>query len=527
MFDDLDALENKSVKRGEGGSRGEAGSSVNKNENEDFPFSKHRNNRWSLMSDSLPTDNNELQSNRFVPHPFDELPIINEKLTQPYYYLTRWLQMAFAFHDPNYSDDQVVLLTNETIFLKRRIAYLMSRLRTKEEELESTKSQLQAALQIITKDSNGGVDAKKKPSARLMTIPKTIIDSTSKKLMEMGFSAPAITTTIEELKVKYLQTCSIANMSEESFFSDCVSKLLDSFLADSNQGTVNRERGVTTNPSRSTAVRNTILSPVFGKGRNAPPSLANGGWFDNDIDLVMDNQSNGSQVVGPESLSQVKYDDFIARLSHSDSKEVATYANQFVKSALDSSIHHEKPLQERWRETFDHLEEMMDAHPCWNDSEGDAAQHEQLMLDSREALEEYLCSRIKIVAFAPSAEERREDSRLWRRTRLLQFIEPPHLDILPGNVDMAVLESAATHLRQITTFKTPGGMISCIVKCATVIFDFLSSGKSHAGADDFLPLFIYTVLKAKVPQLLCCCEYIARYRHPRVCIVLTFPFLSL
>lgn len=37
---------------------------------------------------------------------------------------------------------------------------------------------------------------------------------------------------------------------------------------------------------------------------------------------------------------------------------------------------------------------------------------------------------------------------------------------------------------------------------------------SLAGADDFLPLFIWVVLHAKVPKLVSNCEYIQRYLNP-------------
>ena len=60
--------------------------------------------------------------------------------------------------------------------------------------------------------------------------------------------------------------------------------------------------------------------------------------------------------------------------------------------------------------------------------------------------------------------------------------------------------------------------INCVVRCCSVIFSVLnlkrSDDSSRPGADDFLPIFIYVVLKAQVPELYSNCEYIQNYHNP-------------
>lgn len=87
---------------------------------------------------------------------------------------------------------------------------------------------------------------------------------------------------------------------------------------------------------------------------------------------------------------------------------------------------------------------------------------------------------------------------------------------------------AIYELNQIDKFKTPGDKIECVVKSASIIFwtlesvskqSTISNGEEIAsasaiGADDFLPVFIYAVLKSLSPKLQSNCEYIQRFLSP-------------
>lgn len=57
--------------------------------------------------------------------------------------------------------------------------------------------------------------------------------------------------------------------------------------------------------------------------------------------------------------------------------------------------------------------------------------------------------------------------------------------------------------------------MDCIIQsCRTLGALLQSGGKNDAGADNFLPAFIYTVLKSGIPKLPSTVEYISRFRHP-------------
>lgn len=95
----------------------------------------------------------------------------------------------------------------------------------------------------------------------------------------------------------------------------------------------------------------------------------------------------------------------------------------------------------------------------------------------------------------------------------------------------SLLSLAGDELRKVNAFKSPGEKVQCIVKCVAIIFRSLTLARvkqdhehppsadheknnTPAGADDFLPLFIWVVLRSHIPHLFSNCEYIQAYLNP-------------
>ncbi len=153
-------------------------------------------------------------------------------------------------------------------------------------------------------------------------------------------------------------------------------------------------------------------------------------------------------------------------------------------------------MPEIWRSFAISVEKDLVIHPMWKESEN--IKQEEILIAAREGLEHYVLSKIKIVAFAPTPEERRLDKDLYNKTRLLKFIRPEHLDLHIDSYDVVV--KAGEILRRIIDCRTPREMMRSISQSAAIIFGYLASLKKSSGADDFLPLFIFTVLQAQIPQ---------------------------
>ncbi|CAI5476409.1 unnamed protein product [Closterium sp. Yama58-4] len=156
--------------------------------------------------------------------------------------------------------------------------------------------------------------------------------------------------------------------------------------------------------------------------------------------------------------------------------------------------------------------------------------------EEEEALEKYLMTKLFPRAFAPEEEEVERDRRLTTRIAALQtFLQPRHLDVPDSLLNDASLLLAEKDLQKLGSFKAPRDKLVCVLNCCRVINNILlnasmtaaaaaaagagagegggKGGGKPPGADDFLPVLIYVVVKANPPQLLSSILYIQRYRH--------------
>jgi len=134
----------------------------------------------------------------------------------------------------------------------------------------------------------------------------------------------------------------------------------------------------------------------------------------------------------------------------------------------------------------------------------------------RNGLEKYVMTKIYNLAF-PLVSDPEMDQQLDRQMKLLSFLTPANFDVNPSIQNETVLEIAQDELRKINSQRAPGDKIACVVRCCTVIFSVLNlvrTSEKRPGADDFLPVFIYVVLKANVPHLYSNCEFIEKFRNP-------------
>ncbi|KAJ7043737.1 hypothetical protein C8F04DRAFT_1028802 [Mycena alexandri] len=113
-----------------------------------------------------------------------------------------------------------------------------------------------------------------------------------------------------------------------------------------------------------------------------------------------------------------------------------------------------------------------------------------------------------------TADDLERDRVLTQRIALFGWIEESHLDIPVGEGSNGFLMFAQQELLKVNHYKAPRDKLICILNCCKVIFGLIRHLKKEEGADSFVPILIYVVLKANPDHLLSNVEFINRFRNP-------------
>lgn len=111
-------------------------------------------------------------------------------------------------------------------------------------------------------------------------------------------------------------------------------------------------------------------------------------------------------------------------------------------------------------------------------------------------------------------EDVEKDEVIAERLRIYGWIREEHLDIAPlGEKGRKFMVLAQQELLKINTYRAPRDKVICVLNCCKVIFGFLKNSKADQSADAFVPLLIYTVLRARPEHLVSNVQYIWRFRN--------------
>lgn len=111
-------------------------------------------------------------------------------------------------------------------------------------------------------------------------------------------------------------------------------------------------------------------------------------------------------------------------------------------------------------------------------------------------------------------EDVERDEVLAQKVRIYGWIREEHLDIRPfAEKGKRFLQLAQQELSKIKSYRAPRDKVICVLNCCKVIFGYLRNAHSDQSADAFIPLLIYTVLKANPEHLVSNVQYILRFRN--------------
>ena len=111
-------------------------------------------------------------------------------------------------------------------------------------------------------------------------------------------------------------------------------------------------------------------------------------------------------------------------------------------------------------------------------------------------------------------EDVERDDVIAQKITIYGWINEEHLDIKPTtDKGRKFLVLAQQELLKINSYRAPRDKVICVLNCCKVIFGYLKNSKGDQSADAFVPLLIYTVLRAKPEHLVSNVQYIWRFRN--------------
>ncbi|CAO0796317.1 unnamed protein product [Mucor circinelloides] len=140
---------------------------------------------------------------------------------------------------------------------------------------------------------------------------------------------------------------------------------------------------------------------------------------------------------------------------------------------------------------------------------------EQEFGNAKEGMEKLVMNRLYHVTFCPNTTDDKErDEILHQKISIFRWIREKHLDIPETEHNESFLSFAESEILKINNYKAPRDKLICILNCCKVIFGLIKHVEGDAGADKFLPILIYVVIRANPPKLVSNVQYIYRFRNP-------------
>uniref|UniRef100_A0A8C1KYE7 GTPase-activating protein and VPS9 domain-containing protein 1 n=1 Tax=Cyprinus carpio TaxID=7962 RepID=A0A8C1KYE7_CYPCA len=149
------------------------------------------------------------------------------------------------------------------------------------------------------------------------------------------------------------------------------------------------------------------------------------------------------------------------------------------------------------------------------------ASEEQLQ-DAQMAIEHSVMNRIFKLAFYPNQDGDIHRDELFHEhiQRLSKVVTANHkaLQIPEVYLKEAPWPSAQAEIRTINAYKTPRDKVQCILRMCSTIMNLLSLANEDAvpGADDFVPVLVFVLIKANPPCLLSTIQYINNFYASRL-----------
>ncbi|KAI7893675.1 uncharacterized protein EV154DRAFT_139235 [Mucor mucedo] len=224
------------------------------------------------------------------------------------------------------------------------------------------------------------------------------------------------------------------------------------------------------------------------------PSLSN-----NDLHIVTDI---------PQQEIPFDFNRFLEQMRSRNSKPITRYFKSFLQ-AFDRRPWTANEQIKIIQDFLDFIFIKMRECDVWKDMS------EQEFGNAKEGMEKLVMNRLYHVTFCPNTTDDKErDEILHQKISIFRWIREKHLDIPETEHNESFLSFAESEILKINNYKAPRDKLICILNCCKVIFGLIKHVEGDAGADKFLPILIYVVIRANPPRLVSNVQYIYRFRNP-------------
>ncbi|KAL1921236.1 uncharacterized protein VTP21DRAFT_10952 [Calcarisporiella thermophila] len=199
---------------------------------------------------------------------------------------------------------------------------------------------------------------------------------------------------------------------------------------------------------------------------------------------------------------------FLEQLRHRSATPLTRYFKRFLREFERKPWTVNEQIQ-IIREFLDFMSGKITECELWRNAD------EQEIENANEGMEKLVMNRLYHRTFCPqTTDDKERDEVLSQKIAIFRWINETHLDIPITPHNESFLNFAVAELLKINHFKAPRDKLICILNCCKVIFGLIKHVEGDAGADKFLPILIYVVLKANPPQLISNVQFISRFRNP-------------
>ncbi|CAH1765308.1 13484_t:CDS:10 [Entrophospora sp. SA101] len=133
---------------------------------------------------------------------------------------------------------------------------------------------------------------------------------------------------------------------------------------------------------------------------------------------------------------------------------------------------------------------------------------EQEFENAKEGIEKLVMNRLHKLTFTPAikgppvTDDIERDNILYQKIEIFRWVREQHLDIPITPHNEAFFDFAKKELLKINDYKAPRDKLICILNCCKVIYGLIKLVDGEEGADKFLPVLIFVILKANPEYLM-------------------------